>query len=62
MGGDGDEEGKTIGDVGGGGKHEIHYLIILTALLGEIFMSSSSLSREGEIKGLVSNYSLLPLL
>lgn len=50
------------GDVGGGGKCGIHCLIRLTTLLKETFMSSSSLFREGEIKGLASNSSLLPLL
>lgn len=61
VGGDGGEEGETGGGVGGGGKRKICYLIKLTVLLGETFTSSSSLSCEGEIKGLVSN-SLLPLL
>ena len=54
--------GETSGGVGGGGKHGILYLIKLTMLLKETFMSSSSLSREGEIKGLFSNSSLLPLM
>jgi len=61
MGGDGGEGGETSGSVGEGGKCRIHYLIKLTTLLGETSVSSSSLSREGEIKGLVSNSSL-PLL
>lgn len=62
MGGDGGEGGEVGGSVGGGGKRGIHCLIKLTTLLGETFMSSSSLSREGQIKGLFSNSSLLPLL
>lgn len=62
MGGDGGEDGETAGDVGGGGKHGINCLIRLTTLLGETFVRSSSLFREGEIKGLVSNSSLLPVL
>jgi len=60
VGGDGGEGGEVGGGVGG--NHGIHYLIKLTALLGETFMSSSLLSYEGEIKGLFSNSSLLPLL
>jgi len=62
VGGDGDEEGEIGGGVGRGGKCEIHYLIRLTALLEETLASSSSFSREGLIKGLVSNSSLLPFL
>lgn len=62
MGGDGGEEGEMGGGVGGGGKRRIHCLIRLTTLLRETFASSSSLSREGEIKGLVSNSSVLPFL
>lgn len=62
VGGDGDEGGETGGDVGGGGKHGILCLIKLTTLLGETFVTSCSLSHEGEIKGLFSNSSLLPLL
>lgn len=62
VGGDGGEGGETGGDVGGGSKHGIFCLIKLTALRGETFTSSSSLSCEGEIKGLFSNSSLLPLL
>ena len=62
MGKDGGEYGETGGGVGGGGMHGIHYLIRLITLLSETFASSSSLSREGEIKGLVSNSLLLPFL
>ena len=62
MGGYGGEGGEMGGSVGGGGKHGILYLIKLTMLLGEAFPSSSLLFREGEIKGLFSNSSLLPLL
>jgi len=62
AGGDGGEEGEMGGGVVGGGKHEICYLIRLTMLLGETFTSSSSLCCKGEIKGLFSNSSLLPLL
>jgi len=45
VGGNGGEYGETSGDIGGGGRHRIHYLIKLTMLLGETFTSSSSLSR-----------------
>jgi len=62
VGGDGGEEGEMSGSVGGGGKCIIHCLIKLTTLLEETFESSSSLSHEGEIKGLVSNSSLPPLM
>ena len=44
--------------MGGGGMHGILCLIKLIALLGETFVSSSSLSRGGEIKGLVSSSAL----
>jgi len=60
--GDGGEGGEAGGSVGGGGKHGIRCLIKLTTLLKETFVSSSSISREGEIKGFFSNSSLLPLL
>ena len=44
-------------------KHILHICLIkLTVLLGETFASSSSLSHEGEIKGLFSNSPLLLLL
>ena len=59
VGEDGGEDGETGGGVGGGSMGRIHCLIRLITLLGETFVSSSSLSRGGEIKGLVSN-SLLP--
>ena len=62
VGGDAGEEGEMGGVVGGGGKRRMHCLIRLTTLLGETFASSSLLSCEGEIKGLFSNSSLLPLL
>ena len=62
VGGDGGERGEKGGSVGGGGKSGILCLIKLTALLGETFMSSSSLSHKGEIKGLFFNSSLLLLL
>jgi len=63
VGGDGGENGETSGGgVGGGGKRGIHCLMRLTALLEETFVSSSSLSHEGEIEGLVSNSSLLSFL
>lgn len=58
MGKDGGEDGETSGGVRGGGMHKIHSLIRLIALIGETFASSSSLSRGGEIKGLVSNFVL----
>lgn len=61
VGGDGGDDGEIGGGVGGGGMRIIHCLIILM-LLRETFTSSSSLSHEGEIKGLVSNSSLLPFL
>ena len=62
MGGDGGEEGEMGGGVGGGGRRKIRCLIRPIVPLGETFASSSSLSHEGEIKGPVSNSSLLPLL
>ena len=62
AGGDGGEGAETGGGVGGGGKCGIRCLIKLTMLLGETFVSSSSLSREGEIKGLASNSSLILFL
>ena len=62
MDGDEVEEDEMGGGVCAGGKHRLPYLIRLTALLGEYFASSSLLSHEGEIKGLVSNSSLLPFL
>ena len=58
VGGDGGEEGEMGGCVGGGCKHGMRCLIILTTLLEETFVSSFSLSREGEIKGFLSNSSL----
>ena len=60
VGGDGGEGGEVGGGVDV--NHGICCLIKLTTLLGETFVSSSSLSREGEIKGLFSNSSLLPLM
>jgi len=54
----GGEDGATSGGVGGGGMRRIRCLIKLIMLLGEIFVSSSSLFCEGEIKDLVSNSSL----
>lgn len=60
--GDGGDNGETGGGVGGGGMRRIHFLIRVITLLRETFASSCSLSRKGEIKGLVSNYSLLPFL
>ena len=59
MGGDGGEGGEVGGGVRGSGSHGMHCLIKLTALLEETLVSSSSLSCEGEIKGLFSNSSLL---
>jgi len=58
VGGYGGEYGETGGGVGGGGMRRIHCLIRLIALLGETLVSSSSLSRRGEIKGIFS----IPLL
>ena len=58
MGKDGGEDGETGGGVGGVGMRGIHCLIRLITRLGETFASSSSLSRRGENKGLVSNSSL----
>ena len=60
MGGDGGEGCEAGGGVGGGGNCGMRYLIKLTALLKETQVSSSSLSCEGEIKGLFPN-SPLPL-
>ena len=62
MGGDRGEEGEMGGSVCGGGKCGTLYLIKLTTLLRDTFVSSSSLSREGAIKGLFSNSLLLLLL
>lgn len=62
VGGDGGEEGEIGDGMGGGGKRGMCCLIRLITLLRETFASSSSLSYEGEVKGLVSNSSLLPLL
>ena len=59
MGGNGGEGGEVGGGVGGSGNRGTCCLIKLTTLLGETFTSSSSLSHEGEIKGLFSNSSLL---
>ena len=60
VGGDGGEGGEAGGGVVGGGNHGICCFIKLTALLGETRVISSSLSHEGEIKGLFPN-SPLPL-
>ena len=59
VGEDGGEGGEMGGGISGGGKCGMHCLIKLTALLKETRVSSSSLSHEGEIKGLFSNSSLL---
>jgi len=59
VGGDGGGEGEVGDSVGGGGNRGMLCLIKLTMLLGETLVNSSSLSREGEIKGLFSNSSLL---
>jgi len=59
LGKDGGEDGETSGGVGGGGMHEICYFIGLITLLGETFVSSSSLSHRGEIKG-PNSYFVLP--
>jgi len=53
--GDGGDDGEMGGGVGKGGMRGIRCLIRLITLLGETFESSSSLSHEGGIKGLVSN-------
>lgn len=60
MGEDGGEAGEAGGGVGGGGNCGMCCFIKLISLLGENWASSSSLSHEGEIRGLFSN-SLLPL-
>ena len=57
--GDGDEGGEAGGGVGGGGNRGMGCLIKLTALLRETLANSSSLSNEGEIRGLFSNSLLL---
>ena len=62
VGEDGGEVGEAREGISGGDSCGMRYLIKLTALLGETFVSSSSLSREGEIKVLFSNSSLLSLL
>lgn len=53
------EDGGEVGEVGdgvsGGDSYRMHYLIKLTTLLGETRARSSSLSHEGEIKGLLPN-------
>ena len=59
VGRDGGEDGEIGGGVGGGGMHGIHCLIRLIVLLRETFARSSSLSRQGEIKGIFS-ISVLP--
>ena len=59
MGGNGGKGDEVGGSVGGGGNHGMHCLIKLAKLLGETLVNSSSLSCEGEIKGLFSNSSLL---
>jgi len=58
VGEDGGEEVETGGGVGGGGMRGIHCRIRLITLLVETFASSSSLSCQGEIKGLVYIYAL----
>lgn len=58
VGKDGGEDGETSGGVDGGGMCIFCCLIMLITLLSETFASSSSLSHGGEIKGVVSNYSL----
>ncbi len=57
---DGGEDGETVSGVGGSGMRGIHCFIKLITLLGETFVSSSSLSRGGEIKRLVTSF-VLPL-
>lgn len=52
------EGGEMCGSVSGGRNYGMHYLIKLTALIRGTRASSSSLSREGEIKGLFPNSSL----
>ena len=59
MGEDEGGDGETGCGVGGSGMRGICYFIKLIALLGETFVSSSLISRGGEIKGLVSS-SVLP--
>ena len=59
MGGDEGDDDEIGCGVSGGGMRGIRCLIRLIALLGETFVSSSSLSLQGEIKGLVS-ISMLP--
>lgn len=58
VGRDGVENGEASCGADGAGMRRIRYLIILITLLGETFMSSSSLSRHGEIKGLFSIFVL----
>ena len=59
CGGGGGEGSEAGGNVGGCGGCRMRYIIKLIALLRETLANSSSLSREGEIKGLFSNSSLL---
>lgn len=58
MGEDGGEGGQAGAGVSGGGMHEILYLIKLITLFGETFPISSLSPHRGEIKGLVSSFSL----
>ena len=58
VGGDGGEGSEAGGGMGAVGNCGMNYLIKLTTLLIETRVSSSSLSHEGEIKGLFPNPSL----
>ena len=58
MGEVGGEDGETSGGVGGVGMCRILFFIRLITFIGEIFVSSSSPSCGGEIKGLVSSFVL----
>ena len=58
VGEDGGEAGDMSGGISGDGNCGMHYLIKLTALLGETQACSSLLTRRGEIKGLFPNPSI----
>lgn len=58
MGEDGGETSAASDGISGGDNCRMRYLIKMTALLGETGVRSSSLSHEGEIKGLFPNPSV----
>ena len=54
----GGEGGEASGGISGDGNYGMCYLIKLNTLLGETQAHSSSLSREGEIRGLLPKSSI----